>query len=47
MRWKLREWTLVSVLLLDVPVLLTGWTVVEAEQEVSKLGHLFSRHREI
>ena len=32
MRWKLREWTLVSVLLLVVPVLLTGWTAVEAAQ---------------
>ena len=32
MRWKLRGWTLVSVLLLVVPVLLTGWTVVEAAQ---------------
>ncbi len=32
MSWKLREWTLVSVLLLVVPVLLTGWTVVEAAQ---------------
>ncbi len=32
MRWKLREWTLVSVLLLVVPVLMTDWTVVEAAQ---------------
>ena len=32
MGWKLREWTLVSLLLLVVPVLMTGWTAVEAAQ---------------
>jgi hypothetical protein len=32
MRWRLREWTLVSVFLLVVPVLMTGWSVVEAAQ---------------
>ena len=32
MRWKLREWTLVSVLLLVVPGLMTGWMAVEAAQ---------------